>query len=111
MAKKYTVDVRTKLSEDQLASVRAAARDEGANSSEIMRKAVEQYVEGEVPPAALRLVEKILETLVPAIRAEVQRAVADAPAAPVQKAVDPALAEAMDRISERLDRAEAMAGV
>jgi hypothetical protein len=107
---RYTEDVRTRLTADQLARLREAAGEEGALPAEIVRKAVDQYVDGELPPAALRLVERILDSLVPAIRAEVESAVARQQ--PVQKSVmDPAVAEAVLAVVQRLERAEAAAGI
>jgi hypothetical protein len=75
---KYTEDVRTRLSEQELAGLRRAAEDEGAHPSEIVRKVIDQYAAGgaDLSPGALEVVEKAVAGMVPAIREEVAEAVA-----------------------------------
>jgi hypothetical protein len=108
---RYTEDVRTKLSGDQLARVRAAAREEGEPASEIVRKAVDRYV---ADPArrdqAAAIVAGIVERVGPIIRAEIERAL-DERAGGVAKAAAPLDRRVLDAIDERLSRAEAAAGV
>jgi hypothetical protein len=98
---RYTEDVRTRLSEQELTRLRRAAEDEGAHPSEIVRKAIDQYAAGgaDLSPRAREVVEKTVEGMVP----EIRRQVAEAVAARDEEARGPLL-DAIDGIARRLDR-------
>lgn len=98
---RYTEDVRTRLSGQELARLRAAAESEGAHPSEIVRKAIDQYAAGgaDLSPRAREVVEKAVAGMVPAIRRQVDEAVATR-----EREAQGPLLDAIDGIARRLDR-------